>query len=946
MSNKLFPYFLLLCALIGGCYFLNHKEDKLFATKELVDYIHQNGINETFKKADTYKYNQDYLKALAAFENTLEKTLNSDEKHYALNQLAYINLTINEDSAAHKWIQVLEKDKGPLSILASADYNYNVGTWAYHTFKPKMSEAYLQKALGGYKGFYGEGHLRVGLCLTELGMMYYEYAETPDSSFGYMNMAISVFQNSPSIKVYSLECELGMAMTKSSKRDYDGVIAHCEIISNLNNTGVFNNIILASRAMSMKGNALRKKAIFEFDEIKKTQLKNQADSLYHTAINNSKKLEHIRIQEFYRDLILSKLRDSVRFFSYLNELKQNLTKHSDIYAKTDRLEGAFHDYNGNYDKAIVFYKKALKNYLEDSLRNRLLFIDVYACLGDIYKEKGLLDSAQYYFMEGIKFGTVYENKPVKLKELMNPNFYQGKPFLFFDFGVLANILLKKYKLNNDLNTLLESYNTFLLTDKLLFPGLISTDENSILVYQTEVAQSVYDGAIECAYLLYQKTRNENYLNQAFKFLEKPKSFLLVKNSETILKENQPNEKTLNEIKNTNFIINKLKWENNQPYKLTRFQQRLDSLNLHLQKNHPKFYSLKVVQPIEELEKIRKQLGEDRVLLELKLTKNKLFIFTSNSNKSNLFVENIDSNFMNQVNEFKQNLIKNNSSYNAVANYQRLGNVIYLKIFGKIPPQYFLKKVVYIIPDGILNEIPFEALVKPSIQSFKSYKYLPYFLFDCAIAYAPSWKILSQNMDYKLPKNPKIVTYKYADNTNELPYSKHEIASINNNWKNVVNRITDNSDNPKSIFMDDLKSFDLAHLSLHAASSSYDKLENKIYFKSNFKEPLYGFELTENTIKTSVIILSACETAKGKTESGEGVYSISRVFIQSGAKRVIASLWKTDDALSSIIFSNFYKNLNDQNNLIKSISESKIQYIKQSDAFKSNPCFWATLRVFD
>jgi hypothetical protein len=625
MINKLIPFFLLFCALIGACYFLIHKEDKLFATKELVDYMHQNGINETFKKADTYKYNQDYLKALAAFENTLKKPLNSDEKHYALNQLAYINLTINEDSAAHKWIQVLENEKGPLSILASSDYNYNVGTWAYHTFKPKMSEAYLQKALSGYKAIYGEQHLRVGLCLTQLGMMFYEYADTPDSSFMYMNIAYSVFQNSSSIKIYSSECELGMAMTKSSKRDYDGVIAHCEIISNMNNTSVFNNIILTSRAMSMKGNALRKKASYELDKVKNTQLKNQADSLYHTAINNSKKLEHIRLQEFYRDLILSKLRDSVQFFSYLNELKQILTKRPDIYAKTDRLEGTFHDYNRDYNKAIVFYKKALKNYLEDSLRNRLLFIDVYACLGDIYKEKGFLDSAQYYFIEGIKFGTVYENEPVKLKELMNPNFYQGKPFLFFDFGVLANILLKKYKLNNDLNTLIESYNTFLLTDKLLFPGLISTDENSILVYQTEVAQSVYDGAIECAYLLYQKTRNENYLNQAFKFLEKPKSFLLVKNSETTLNENQPNEKTLNEIRNTNFTINKLKWENNQPDKLTMLQQRLDSLNSNLQKEHPKFYSLRVVQPIEELEKIQKQLGENRVLLELKLTNERVFI---------------------------------------------------------------------------------------------------------------------------------------------------------------------------------------------------------------------------------------------------------------------------------------------------------------------------------
>jgi hypothetical protein len=42
-----------------------------------VDYIHQKGINSLFKKADTNKYQQDYIEAAKAFKEALDHCTNN-----------------------------------------------------------------------------------------------------------------------------------------------------------------------------------------------------------------------------------------------------------------------------------------------------------------------------------------------------------------------------------------------------------------------------------------------------------------------------------------------------------------------------------------------------------------------------------------------------------------------------------------------------------------------------------------------------------------------------------------------------------------------------------------------------------------------------------------------------------------------------------------------------
>ena len=61
------------------------------------------------------------------------------------------------------------------------------------------------------------------------------------------------------------------------------------------------------------------------------------------------------------------------------------------------------------------------------------------------------------------------------------------------------------------------------------------------------------------------------------------------------------------------------------------------------------------------------------------------------------------------------------------------------------------------------------------------------------------------------------------------------------------------------------------------------------------------------LDADLVVLSACETALGKSAGGEGLLGFAQPLLAKGARSLVLSLWKVDDEATALLMTRFYKN---------------------------------------
>jgi CHAT domain-containing protein/tetratricopeptide (TPR) repeat protein len=93
----------------------------------------------------------------------------------------------------------------------------------------------------------------------------------------------------------------------------------------------------------------------------------------------------------------------------------------------------------------------------------------------------------------------------------------------------------------------------------------------------------------------------------------------------------------------------------------------------------------------------------------------------------------------------------------------------------------------------------------------------------------------------------------------------------------------------------------------------------------------------------LVVLSGCRTGWGREVKGEGLVGLTRAFMYAGAPRVLASLWKVDDAATAELMAGLYRGILEQH-LAPSTALRQAQLALARTPRWRDPYFWAAFQL--
>lgn len=90
--------------------------------------------------------------------------------------------------------------------------------------------------------------------------------------------------------------------------------------------------------------------------------------------------------------------------------------------------------------------------------------------------------------------------------------------------------------------------------------------------------------------------------------------------------------------------------------------------------------------------------------------------------------------------------------------------------------------------------------------------------------------------------------------------------------------------------------------------------------------------------TKLVVLSACQTAQGESQNGEGVYGLRRALAMAGAESLVMSLWSVDDQATSYLMRGYYKRLKDGKGRSEALRDVQLELVRSKGV--NHPFFWA------
>ena len=585
---------------------------------------------------------------------------------------------------------------------------------------------------------------------------------------------------------------------------------------------------------------------------------------------------------------------------------------------------SFNSHWQNFDKANDYFAKAKKLVLEMKNQNSRTTAKLYC------DEANLVFQQKKYTEASTIIASVFKilipNYTYQKNILPNQSSLYAETILLDALDLQAEIFSKQ----NQPKKALEAYTlSFQIED--LFANLL-VYENSKIINQirirnrTEKCLSIYD-------FLYEKENKIIYIENAFQLSERTKSGVLksyLSNKKTASREEKLH---LEQLQN---------WTN----EILKEQQKGDladvsKINEAIKKQNELMISLKKIRSTNQvdaaenidLKSLYSKLEKDKTIMsEYFLGFENMYVFTLENQKIKLEHIDVTDTAVPKIISFLDYFSDANKITNNIKGYNHSGNRVYKML--KLPTNATYQNLI-IVPDGLLNFLPFEALITQE-STTTNFAQMNYLLNDFKIAYNNSASLYLNGKPISSVKKTVLGIFPIFDKTAyELTFSKSEMQSIKNNFNG---KFFENETATFNNFKMNAANYSILHLSTHATSGD---TETPASIKFYDQEILYS-ELYNLNINPDLVVLSACETGIGKLYKSEGAMSVARGFQFAGEQNLFFSLWKVNDYTTSIFMDYFYKNIKNNESYFEANKNAKLNFLKDKSISnaKKSPYYWS------
>ncbi|MBK9222217.1 MAG: CHAT domain-containing protein [Saprospiraceae bacterium] len=405
---------------------------------------------------------------------------------------------------------------------------------------------------------------------------------------------------------------------------------------------------------------------------------------------------------------------------------------------------------------------------------------------------------------------------------------------------------------------------------------------------------------------------------------------------------------------------------------TIFKNKLQRQELitNLENSYPDYLNKKFDHKIVTIPQVKTLLNSNQTLLEYFCGDSSVFVFIIQNSvvkikeiKLDFPIINSITNLNKSIYTFHTSKIRTEKMYKEQLN-KYIESARYLYNLLLLPIAEYLTPELIIIPDAVLGNLPFDALLSSRPKDPTNFKTFPFVINQYSIQYSfSSGMLLEMSRVNPNTRNTKeflgfapffdknilgpndVIQNEMAiryDLTN-LPDSGEEIIRAKNKFPDQ-SMIFTGHDATKQKFEQLSNNYKIIHLATHGKANYNDGNFSFIAFSSQDSLEKYALlsvaELYNLKLNSEMVILSACETANGERHRGEGIVSIASAFAHAGAKSIVASLWKVNDKSTMQIMDLFYTELKIGKQKHIALAQSKRNYLKNHPGQASHPFFWA------